>query len=45
MPGQQRLRLNEECVPAAARQHAAERGEQQPIVRLKLRPLDLSAKD
>src|SRR5438067_1897823 len=45
MPGEQRLRLNEECVPAAARQHPAEGGEQQPVVRLKPRPVDLAAKD
>jgi hypothetical protein len=34
MPSQKRLRPHEEGVPRAARQHATERSQQQPVVRL-----------
>jgi hypothetical protein len=45
MPGQQRLRLDEERVPAAPRQHSARRGEKSPIAWFKTRLFDLPAKD
>ncbi len=38
MPAQERLRPHQECVPGAARQRPAERGEQKPVTRLKPRP-------
>jgi hypothetical protein len=45
MPAQKRLRPNEEGVPGAARQHATERGQQQPVVYLQSRPARLPAKN
>jgi hypothetical protein len=45
MPGQQRLRLDEERVPAAPRQHSAQRREKNPIAWFKTRLFDLPAKD
>jgi hypothetical protein len=45
MPAQQRLRPDEERVPGAARQHPAEGRQQQPVVGLDARPVDLAAKD
>jgi len=45
MPVQQRLRLHEEGVPGAARQHPAERRQQQPVLGLDPRPVDLAPKN
>jgi hypothetical protein len=45
MPGKRRLRRPREHSPSVARNHPAERREQDPIVRIKARPPDLAAKD
>jgi hypothetical protein len=45
MPSQQRLRPYKECVPAAPRQHPAQRREQQSVVRLETRLADLAAQN
>jgi hypothetical protein len=45
MPVQKRFRLHKEGIPGAARQHPAERRQQQPVVRLTPRLADLPAKD
>src|SRR6185437_6488266 len=45
VPRQQGLRPHREGVPGTARQHPAKRCQQQTVVWLKPRPLDLAAKD
>jgi hypothetical protein len=45
MPAQERLRPHQESVPRAARQHPAQRRQQQSVVRLESRLPGLSAKD
>ena len=45
MPTQQRLRTHQESAPAAPRHHPAQRCKQQPVVRLKPRLADLTAKN
>jgi hypothetical protein len=45
VPAQQRLRPHQESLPAAARQHPAQRRKQQPVVRLEPWPANLPAED
>jgi hypothetical protein len=45
MPAQERLRPHEERVPAAPRQHTAQRRKQHAVRKLEPRPADLPAKD
>jgi hypothetical protein len=45
VPAQQRLWPHQEDVPRAARQRAAQRGEQQPVMQLEPRLADLPAQD
>jgi hypothetical protein len=45
MPAKQRLRLHRERIPGAARQHPAERRQQQSVVRLESRPTCLPTKN
>jgi hypothetical protein len=45
MPVQKRLRSHREGVPAASRQHSAQRRKQQPVVELESRLFGLPAKN